>query len=247
MVFKYFLYKYFFNGSIINRKFSRGFITDRRQGLKLGYLYLVRSGTTEWNKAKRYIGQTDIPLCYEGFLQAVHLASYFFENNENKIDYIVSSPLKRSLDTASVISRLNKLPIEIVYNLSETSFGSWEGLTGQEIREICPKEAAIWFNDPYEAYVPGGENIEVFRTRVTRIFKELEKKAMNSNIVAVSHDGPLRFYLGSCLGLKDYSDCLSLDILPGSISRIACSEISTNLESLASTKHLQEARKSRVG
>lgn len=199
-------------------------------------LYLIRHGSTEWNKAKRYMGMTDIELCYEGMLQA-NCLSNFFKNN-GKIDYIVSSPLKRALETSIVIANSKKLPIEINDNLTEANFGNWEGLTFKEIKETYPEEASKWYQNPSITRIPGAENFDMFKERVRKTFHELEEKAKERDIIAVTHGGPIRYYLSSYLGIEKPSEYLNMELPQGSVSHIDCSNSSPKLNYYASVGHL---------
>jgi probable phosphoglycerate mutase len=62
--------------------------------------YFVRHGETDWNKAKKIMGQSDIPLNENGILQAQAVAEKI---QALAIDVIVSSPLKRAWTTAEII------------------------------------------------------------------------------------------------------------------------------------------------
>ena len=59
-------------------------------------VYLVRHGTTDWNKALRYQGRADNPLDEEGERQGACLEDYF---REIPIDLGVTSPLQRARKT----------------------------------------------------------------------------------------------------------------------------------------------------
>ena len=67
-------------------------------------VFLVRHGETEWNKLGKFQGCKDIDLSEEGFIQA----KYLFNRFNNDFDYIYTSPLKRALQTAQVITTNNE-------------------------------------------------------------------------------------------------------------------------------------------
>jgi alpha-ribazole phosphatase/probable phosphoglycerate mutase len=94
-------------------------------------IYLVRHGVTEWNKSFRYQGITDVPLSDEGREQA-RLAGKRLA--KIRAGAVISSPLKRSLETAEIIAAATDAPeVEIWDELCEVNFGAWEGLTVREI------------------------------------------------------------------------------------------------------------------
>jgi hypothetical protein len=70
-------------------------------------LILVRHGQTLWNREKRAQGISDIELSQLGRSQAECLA---LSLRDEKIDRIISSPLKRALQTAEMINRFHHLP-----------------------------------------------------------------------------------------------------------------------------------------
>ena len=66
------------------------------QNKKVTTLYLVRHGTTAWNQALRYQGQTDNPLDEIGERQGACLEEYF---KDIHVDLGVTSPLQRAVKT----------------------------------------------------------------------------------------------------------------------------------------------------
>ena len=64
-------------------------------------VYLVRHGTTEWNKEEIFRGRFDCKLDDTGLAEARALEGYF---REVTIDSIYSSPLSRATETAQAVS-----------------------------------------------------------------------------------------------------------------------------------------------
>ena len=64
-------------------------------------LILVRHGQTEWNRLKRYQGQSDIELNQSGLIQAQKAAERLAEE---RIHAIHCSDLKRARQTAEIIA-----------------------------------------------------------------------------------------------------------------------------------------------
>ena len=63
-------------------------------------IYFVRHGETDWNRAHKVQGHTDIPLNNYGR----HLARETAEGMKNlKIDLAYTSPLSRAKETAEII------------------------------------------------------------------------------------------------------------------------------------------------
>jgi len=86
--------------------------------------YFIRHGQTDWNKERRYMGQTDIPLNATGIAQAQTAAQ-----NLQKISFskIFSSPLQRALQTATIIGQTTNKEVIIIDELKEGCWGVMEG------------------------------------------------------------------------------------------------------------------------
>ena len=71
-------------------------------------LFIVRHGETDWNVKKLLQGKTDIELNENGIKQAEEL---IYKLDFNNIDIVISSPLKRAKQTATIIVS-NRLDIK---------------------------------------------------------------------------------------------------------------------------------------
>jgi len=112
-------------------------------------LALVRHGETDWNSAGRLQGHTDIPLNEVGRKQADDAGARL---SVEDWDLLVSSPLRRAVETAEIIGSYVGLSVShTVPGLIERDFRDLEGtvLLGKERAEIdellvaCEPEAEV--------------------------------------------------------------------------------------------------------
>lgn len=93
--------------------------------------YVLRHGQTDWNVEMRLQGATDIPLNDTGRLQAREAATRFMGIG---IDHILTSPLSRASETASIVGDLLGLKPAIEPRLIERNFGHFEGLDIEAVK-----------------------------------------------------------------------------------------------------------------
>ncbi|MBW2272910.1 MAG: histidine phosphatase family protein [Deltaproteobacteria bacterium] len=124
-------------------------------------IIVVRHGETEGQSSIRYHGITDVPLSDEGREQIRHLASTLPAEG---YDVVVSSPLRRALETAEIIAPSSPVRVEPAFR--EIDFGRWEGLTAEEIEARDPELFREWRTRGTEFDFPEGEPRAAFRARV---------------------------------------------------------------------------------
>jgi broad specificity phosphatase PhoE len=98
-------------------------------------LYVVRHGESELNALHIFAGQIDTPLTGTGREQARAAGR---QATEIPIDRIISSPLKRALETAQLIANGIDYPADnIIANMLfvERSLGSLEGKSWEDVEE----------------------------------------------------------------------------------------------------------------
>lgn len=88
-------------------------------------IYSTRHGQTDFNKDELILGTTDIELNEKGLQQAGELADKIREMN--CIDIIISSPMKRALRTASIVSEKTGIPVVTDERFREWDYGRFEG------------------------------------------------------------------------------------------------------------------------
>ncbi len=143
-------------------------------------LLIVRHGQSEWNALGRWQGQADPPLTDVGENQAKKATKKL-----GLFDSIVSSPLQRAKNTASIISEITGVgPVTTEVGLIERDAGPWQGLTRIEIEKGWP------------GFLDSGHRPEGYESnpdlllRIFEVLKKISKSSKNSDsILIVSHAG----------------------------------------------------------
>ena len=154
-------------------------------------LILVRHGETEWNRARRIQGRTDIPLNDDGREQAREAADRLAAEIAPGPVVVISSDLSRAKETAEIIA--DGLGVEVLHTsaeLRERSYGEAEGIETSEF-------ARRW-GDWYSAEVPGAESRADLRRRALRAIRRAVRDARRSaaphapTVVVVAHGALIR-------------------------------------------------------
>lgn len=142
-------------------------------------IYFVRHGQTNAN-ANMQSGQTieelDEPLNDIGIQQAEDLA---VQLKNTHFDFIISSPLKRALQTAEIVNKYHQLPVATEDRLQERNASTY----------IDIKTWNDLFDFDKNVQLQGSESLHDFFDRIQDYFDELKKSYPDKNILIVSHGG----------------------------------------------------------
>ena len=136
-------------------------------------LYLIRHGQTQWSKAGKHTGLTDIPLTKEGQKEARALGQSL---KNISFSHVFCSPLLRVVQTASIAGLSANMTIDP--DLVEINYGDFEGITSKEIKEIDPMWGAF-IKD-----CPNGETLDQIKTRADRVIARVLE--LEGNVVVAS-------------------------------------------------------------
>ncbi|SES87904.1 alpha-ribazole phosphatase [Anaerobranca gottschalkii] len=157
--------------------------------MKETILYLIRHSESTYNQRKVYYGRIDCPLSEFGVRQSQLLKGKL---KKVKFDQVISSPLKRCLHTATIITGLREQEILTVDGFKELDFGLWEGLNFEEIAANYPDNWEDWKRDWKRATPINGENFMEMYNRVTKALTNILQKYQGRKILLVSHKGCLQ-------------------------------------------------------
>ena len=163
--------------------------------------YFIRHGETNFNKEKRYTGTFDIPINKTGIRHTENSLELLSKLN---ISTIYSSPLKRALQTAIIISTRLKLPIIIITEFKERHFCAF-----QTKKKLNYNKK--YFNNAQTLYQHRRQTVIGFNKIKTKqnalivghsgTYKALNKYLLNINISkSIKNSSPICFY-------KDYNKC----------------------------------------
>jgi broad specificity phosphatase PhoE len=162
----------------------------------MGDLILLRHGETEWSKAGKHTGRTDIPLTPDGEKAAAALAPLLARRD---IVAVFSSPARRALRTAELAG----LPdVKQDPDLWEWDYGGYEGLTTPQIQEQHPGWY-LWRDGviPGDAAHPG-ETVQQVGARVDRVLARSEPLLADGDVALVAHGHVLRVLTARYLQLE---------------------------------------------
>lgn len=159
-------------------------------------LFIVRHGETDWNVQGRFQGKQDTQLTAHGLAQADRVAAYLAGH---EFEAVVSSPLKRALDTANKIAALAPhRELATDPSFKEIDHGDWEGRTADEVRAAWPELLAQWHREPASVKMPGdgGESLADVRDRVMPAVDALRTR-YSGDVLLSTHDAVIKVMLCS--------------------------------------------------
>jgi broad specificity phosphatase PhoE len=177
----------------------------------------------------------DPQLTRRGLDQAERLARWLAAE---RVDHVLSSPLRRAFETAQPIAAAHGLGVEVIDGLCEYDAASDHYIPVEELRETKDERWQAMVEGRWEDY--GGENPDHFRARIVPALDAVIAAHPGEAVVAVCHGGVINVYLAALLGLPHH---LWFDPAYTSLHRVRASRDGTrSLASLNETGHLVATR-----
>jgi probable phosphoglycerate mutase len=115
--------------------------------------------------------------------------------------HIASSPLSRCLDFAQQLSKKLRIGYSVDDRFKEVGFGTWEGLTPDEIIANDIDALKQFYKDPIRNRPEGAEPLESFSSRVWDAYEDISRKHVNEKVLIVGHAGVVRAITANILGM----------------------------------------------
>lgn len=164
-------------------------------------LVLVRHGVTDHTIGKRFSGglaSANPPLNEEGRAQARATGEWLAPLADD-FDVVISSPVRRTRETAEIVAEHLRLDIEVEDGIAEMEFGSWDGLSFTEVQERFPDDLSAWLGD-LDAAPHGGESLRTVQKRVLEGRDRILEQYAGRTVVAVSHVTPIKVIVAEAMG-----------------------------------------------
>ena len=161
-------------------------------------IYLVRHGTTDWNKEEIFRGRAECQLNETGKAEGKALAGYF---EDVPIAGIYSSPLSRAMETARPTAESKGREVVPDPAFTDLDFGAWQGLPLKEAKEKYPDLYRLWREQPGVVSFPQGENLTQVRNRTWEGLIRLAEGNPQRTILIVTHRVVTKVLICAALGL----------------------------------------------
>jgi len=156
---------------------------------RISEIWIVRHGETEWSRAGRHTGRTDVALTQAGKREASTLRRAF---RGRTFALVLSSPLSRAWETCR-LSGYGDVA-QTTDDLLEWDYGAAEGRTSAEIQREHPGWT-IWTGG-----APMGETIDSVAERAQRVIDRAA--AAGGDVLLFAHGHVLRILTARWLGLE---------------------------------------------
>ncbi len=150
---------------------------------------LIRHG--EPQGGSRYRGhRVDDPLSEHGWQQMWQAVGHYSQWQQ-----VISSPMLRCIEFSRQLADKHNIPLQIEGNFKEVGFGTWEGLSREQVKQKNLAEYNNFYTDPVNNRPPGSEDLGAFIQRVIQSYSEVVEKFRNQHILIVAHAGVIRAIL----------------------------------------------------
>ncbi|MAF43415.1 MAG: isoleucine--tRNA ligase [Parcubacteria group bacterium] len=175
------------------------------QKFSTNQFFILRHGESIKNKKKIvscWPEKFKSPLTKKGEKQIEKVA----EKLKGKIDYIISSDLLRTKQTAEIIGKALGIKIKTDKRIREVNEGIFNGKPIISIGKFFDPEKKLGREEYYlmrfRKNVPGGENYTQVFKRVHGFLKDINKKYSGKRILIISHELPLTLLETILIGLN---------------------------------------------
>ena len=165
-------------------------------------LYIVRHGETVNNQLGLVQGSSESELSENGINEAKKLHDLV---SKLDIDVVISSPLKRAIDTAKLITN-NKHEIIIDERLRERHYGTGEG------KPVEPELTIKYWDFNLNTGINEVEKLHDLLSRVSDFIEDIRFKYPDKNVLVVAHSAILRAIHYCLNGIPEDGDLLKIEI-----------------------------------
>ncbi len=156
-------------------------------------IWWIRHGETDWNRAGRIQGASDVPLNELGRAQARALAPRL---EDAGFDAVYASNLVRASETARLALPGTELTLDA--RVRELAYGVLEGTSWRDpVPPELEEAVRAWRANPHDVRPPGGESYADLGARVEAFVADLPR---SGKIAVFSHGGTIRSALYAVTG-----------------------------------------------
>src|SRR4051794_14645809 len=163
-------------------------------------LVLVRHGVTAHTLEKRFsggLGSANPGLSAEGRDQIRATAEWLAPLGE-RVEAVVASPVRRAHESGEILAERLGVRLEEEPGFAEMEFGTWDGLTFEEVAERHREELDAWLGS-VDRRPGGGESLQMVQERVLAALDRLLDRHAGRTVVVASHVTPIKVLVAEAL------------------------------------------------
>lgn len=161
----------------------------------------VAHGATIYTEDFRLCNQENYPPLEEKGQEEIRKICEYIKKRGVKNDKIYSSPATRCIQSAQMIAKVYKQDFEILSELNSRDWGSWNGLTLDNIVKKYSIEYGAK-NPSIIAITPeNGEPIVDFNNRVDKVVQDLVEKNIGNRVIVVTGQNVIQSVVATTLGI----------------------------------------------
>lgn len=181
-------------------------------------IFLVRHGETALTPLKKFSGDGPLnpQLTAQGLAQAELVAQALADL---KPEVIIASPLARTKQTAEILAQLTDLSVSYEDAWIECSFGIWDGMSIDEVKEKFPDDYHSWLCSTGFA-PPQGESYDSVAVRIDEALEQIVAMYPGQRVAVITHNGTIKTAAKLAIGAPADS-IFHIDISPCSITTLS--------------------------
>ena len=198
---------------------QKNYLTERLLSTQIATtIFLIRHGETPLTPQKKFSGDGPLnpELTEQGLAQAELVATAIAELNP---EVLISSPLMRTSQTAAAISRATGLPVNYEEAWIECSFGIWDGMSIDEVKERYPADYQSWISSTSFS-PPHGESYDGVAERIDEALEAIVAMYPGQRVAVVTHNGTIKTAAKLVIGAQPDS-IFHIDVSPCSITTLS--------------------------
>jgi broad specificity phosphatase PhoE/ribonuclease HI len=184
-------------------------------------LILVRHGETDHTRDKLFSGRggDDPGLNDDGRAQVQATAEWLAPLAES-VDAIVTSPLRRTRESAKITASVFDIPVEVEDGFAEAAFGVWDGMTFADARALDESAFDKWIGS-FDLPAGGtGESVNDVLARVSDARDRLVAAHPGKTVLVTSHVTPIKLLVKIALDMP-LASIFKTELAPASVTIIS--------------------------
>jgi len=161
-------------------------------------LWLIRHAEVQESYQNVFGGRIDMSLSARGERQALALASYL---KGKHFAALYASPMRRVRQTLEPLVNNGVPPPQFLEGLREVDFGSWTGLSWEEVHRQHGVSPYEWLDQLDCGGIRGAERAADFRARVAPCLRDILDRHPGQPVAVACHGGVIRMMLSILLDL----------------------------------------------